>query len=121
MQNKLKKSGYKITKPRLAILEELKKSHKLMSAKMLFNKIKNVNLTSVYRTLDILEETGLVFKESIKGEHFYYVAAKQHHHIICDKCGYSKCVPCKEKSIKVSGFTKINHQLLLKGICQKCA
>lgn len=115
-------SGYKLTKPRLAVLECLNKQNKLLSARDLFKKIKNIDQASVYRTLHVFEELAIVNTETIDKEKLYCLANHPHHHIICRHCGYYEDFPCVEKQEynKFKNFSNIHHQLTLRGVCNKC-
>ncbi|MBL7068313.1 MAG: transcriptional repressor [Candidatus Omnitrophica bacterium] len=89
--------GYRMTIPRETIVNVLSKTSKHLSAEdvyMAVHKIhSNIGLTTVYRTLELLVQMGLVFKfdfgdgraryelsEGPKGE-------RHHHHLVCTSCG----------------------------------
>lgn len=117
----LTNAGYKLTKPRLAVFDFLKKQRKLISARDLHAKIKKVDQASVYRTFSLFEELSIVNTEIIGKEKFYCLAERPHHHIICRQCGYNESFPCEEKKIReFKNFSGINHQLTLTGVCNKC-
>ena len=58
-------------------------------------KMPGVNKSTVYRTLDLLEGAGCVFKSEL-GDQFIYHHADEghHHHLVCRKCG--KTIECEE-------------------------
>ena len=118
----LSQAGYKLTRPRLAVLKCLQKQNRLFSARDLFKKIKNVDQASVYRTLKIFEELSVVNTEIVNKEKLYCLADHPHHHVICRKCGYSEEFPCikKQEYKKFKNFTDLRHQLTLVGVCGKC-
>jgi Fur family ferric uptake transcriptional regulator len=121
MLNLIKKSGYKITKPRKMILNVLLKNKNHLSAKQILKKTNNVvDLTSIYRTLYLFKKIGIIFEEKIDKESFYYLSDKKHHHIICRNCQKTKCIPCEHKFKKIKNFTNIKHNLVLNGLCEKC-
>ena len=64
----LTKSGYRLSAPRALVLSFLKKSCQPFSAQEIGKEIKSINLVSVYRTLHILEEVGIVNCETIGTE-----------------------------------------------------
>jgi Fe2+ or Zn2+ uptake regulation protein len=118
---KLKKSGYKVTKPRLQVLNSLEKEKKLISARNLYKKIKSIDRASVYRTLNLLEKLRIVNVEIIEKEKLYCLANRPHHHIICRKCGYVEDFDCDNIEFKIfNNFSNIHHQLTLTGVCNKC-
>ncbi len=118
----LKKSGYKLTKPRKLVLDYLAKKHQPISAQQIYQSLKNnLDQTTVYRILEVLEELGIVFKEIGNKQALYYLADKQHHHIICRNCGCIQCVPCNHAFKQIKNFKNIRHQLVLTGLCNKCS
>jgi Fe2+ or Zn2+ uptake regulation protein len=117
----LKERGYKLTKPRLAVLQLLKGQKTPLSAREIFKELKQkYDLVSIYRTLKILEKAEIPFAELINGEKKYHLSQGQHHHIICERCGRSECIPCHHLFNKIKNFTNIRHQLTLTGVCNKC-
>ena len=116
----LKEAGYKLSGPRSLVLSFLKKSHKPLSAQEISGKIKSVNLASVYRSLNIFTELGLVNTEIFGTEKKYCLSGEAHHHIICIKCGRLETVKCTHSFSNIKNFTNIKHQLTLSGICRKC-
>jgi len=117
----LKQAGFKITKPRKAVIDELQKCHEPRSAQELHQNISDVDLVSVYRTLEILEEIGAIQREDLQGASKYYLAEDSHHHITCRKCGKMECLPCTHAFEAVKGFKEIKHQLTLIGTCKACS
>jgi Fe2+ or Zn2+ uptake regulation protein len=82
---------------------------------------KNINLTSIYRNLLLFRSIGIVFEEEFKKESHYYISGEHHHHIYCESCGYIECIPCPYHDIESPAFSFIDHNLILKGRCKKCA
>lgn len=118
---RLQQAGYKLTKPRTLVLDFLAKKHKPQAAASIYQNLKNkLDRVTVYRVLMVLEKVGLVFREQSGAEALYYLAEKQHHHIICSQCGYIQCVPCNHVFKKIKNFNQIKHQLVLTGLCKKC-
>lgn len=120
-ENLLKKAGYKLSEPRFLVLSFLKKAHRPLSAQEISGKIKSVNLASVYRSLNIFTELGIVNAEIIGTEKRYCLSGEAHHHIICVKCGRLETVKCTHSFSNIKNFTNIKHQLTLSGLCRKCA
>lgn len=120
LKQKLEESGFKLTKPRLAVLEILEKNHTPLSAQEMHAKIKKADLASVYRTLNLFEELAIVNAEIIQKEKKYCLADVPHHHIICDKCGYLEKIKCDHFFKSFRNFTNIKHRLTLTGVCNAC-
>jgi Fur family ferric uptake transcriptional regulator len=127
----LKNRGLKLTPQRILITDIIHdaKGH-LTAGEIIGNvqaKMPGVNKSTIYRTLDILEEAGCVIK-SEQGNEFIYHHDEEghHHHLKCSKCG--KTVDCDEDifaSVKNSLMTKYNFRVDLKhivmnGICGEC-
>jgi len=121
LKQKLIEAGYKITKPRLAVLEFMSSNHTSISARDLHKKIKHFDRASVYRTLNLFEDLHLVNVEIYEKEKIYCLADKPHHHILCKKCGYTEKIDCDHSFGNFINFTNVHHQLTLTGICNKCA
>jgi Fur family ferric uptake transcriptional regulator len=88
-----------------------------------------VSRATVYRTVGILKEMGLI-NEVIKfsNKTIYEVSLKQHHdHLICTKCG--KIIEFSEEEIeklqdkicKEYNFKPETHRLEIFGTCKKCS
>lgn len=118
----MEEKKYKLTKPRKLVLEALKLVHKPVCAGEIHKKLKEkIDLASIYRTLNLFVSMEIIFKENFQGKDLYYLAKKQHHHIICRKCGHAECIPCHHLFKKIKNFTNISHSLIISGICKKCA
>lgn len=118
---KIKQSGNKLTKPRQLVLDALVANQHPLSAQDLHVFLKRkIDLASVYRTLSLFESLDIVFRERFENEELFYLGKKQHHHIVCRKCGYTKCVPCNHVFPNIKDFKNIVHRLNISGICNKC-
>jgi Fur family ferric uptake transcriptional regulator len=86
----LLQSRYRLTKQRAAILKALSDGSHL-SAETILDRVRTdvpgVSLGTIYRTLDILREIGLVQMFSYAGSAARYEAAlDKHHHLLCSAC-----------------------------------
>jgi len=86
----LLQSRYRLTKQRAAVLRALGDGTHL-SAETILERVRSempaVSLGTIYRTLDILREIGLVQVFSFAGSAARYEAAlEKHHHVICSSC-----------------------------------
>ena len=86
-----------------------------------------VNKSTIYRTLELLEETGCVYKSELGDEFIYHHEEEgHHHHLICRRCG--KTVDCAEnlfapvqKLLKDRyGFHADFKHLVMSGLCGEC-
>ncbi len=93
---KLAGHGYRLTAAREAILDILTNTTEHLSAEDIFMIVHARNpvigLTTIYRTLDLLEQTDIIQKFDFgHGRAKYELseansAKKHHHHLICKKC-----------------------------------
>lgn len=126
-----KNRKHRITKQRKIILEELQKvcTHPTASQihKMVVQKIPNIGLATVYRTLEFLESKNLIIKlESKNKEARYDGDTHKHCHLICKKCGAVvdifdvKKINIQSNELSNSGFQPFLDYLEIPGICKKC-
>lgn len=127
----LKTNKIKITLARKIILEMLLKENNCLSAEDLHNECikedSNINISTVYRTLELFEEKELVDKVNLgNGKYSYSFKHGSHKHILeCSLCHKEIEVDCPMKQIEEilknkTGFTMTEHQLYIKGVCDKC-
>ncbi len=88
-----------------------------------------IGLTTVYRTLKLLVEAGLVLSHRYKNDVIHYERAdtsKHHDHIICQECGEVLEVvdddieKLQEKLAKRHGYALYSHRLYMYGVCPAC-
>ena len=127
----LKENGMKITKGRIEILNILRNSENSLSAEKIYqiyrdNNI-NINLSTIYRTLELFEEKEIIEKITLNdGVFSYKLKGKTHrHHLKCDICHKEVEIPCPMLQIEEmvqnsTGFTLTDHDLVMKGVCKDC-
>lgn len=96
----------------------------------------SVPLSSLYRSLTVLEEVGVVEPHfGAKGITRYELAEwlkGHHHHLICIDCGSVDDIELPKKLEKqvhglvdqigsIASFRPINHALEIEGLCRSCA
>ncbi len=136
--------GYRITVPRQIILQVLDESKEHLSAEDIYLKVHNIypaiGLTTVYRTLELLINMGLVFKFDFGDGRSRYELTRgskepvhHHHHLICTKCGrvidYTDFIDEElelfkrtEKTLsKKYNFEIKSHTVQFYGLCDKCS
>ena len=138
----LKGCGYRMTKPRQAILDVLGKTQAHLSAEDIYLAVHkfypNIGLTTVYRNLELLVEMGLVVRFDFGHGRAKYELADQysgkghHHHLVCKKCsqiidysdfmkGEVKFLESTEKGLsKKYDFQITGHIIQFHGYCEKC-
>jgi len=123
----LKKSGYKVTKPREWIVEALDGNTSHPSAMEIFDQLRNNNksfsFATVYNTLDTLVKSGAVKQVTADPQCSRYDPNTfSHGHFYCKKCGKVSDVfdiNMDMASASVSGKVE-EYELNIFGICEKC-
>ena len=127
----LKEKGFKLTPQRRLIVEYIHDNDAHLTAEEILHFLESrapgVNKSTVYRTLELLEEAGCVLKSEIDG-HFIYHHAEEghHHHLVCLGCGQT--VDCNENvfsGVKKTlmdkyGFHADLKHLMVSGLCEDC-
>jgi Fur family transcriptional regulator, ferric uptake regulator len=128
----LRKSGHKATPQRMAIINVVLESKELLSPAALLAKVRRVDPevgeVTVYRTLNILFELGLVcMVHTGENTHSYISRPPEHHgHVICSGCGkvvdFLNCnlSELEQKLMNDTGFDIKEHRLDFYGICRQC-
>lgn len=128
----LHSNGYRLTSSRRAVIEVLARADQSMTAADLYKngKVshKRLGLVSVYRTLEKLEELGLVQRvHRPDGCHAYISAFEGHQHLLlCESCGRVEVFrgdDLKDFSRRLegeSGFEIHAHWLQFFGLCSQC-
>lgn len=128
----LKENNLKVTKNRIAILEELNKHEIPITAEEIFNAIskssdEKYSLSSVYRALNNFCDKSIVKKiAEIDGTTYFQLKSTHSHSLICIKC--KTIIPIKHCPInpiikeieEKTDFIITNHHLEIKGICGHC-
>jgi len=96
IQDSLRKRGVRLTRQRQILLDLIDHSGRHLDAESLFQmaqeKDPKLNRVTVYRTLKLLKEGGLVDELDLMhyggDQHYYETRLKQEHaHVICLRCG----------------------------------
>ena len=89
----------KLTPQRRLILDIVHDSGNYLTAKEILEyvraRVSGVNKSTIYRTLELLEELGCVFKSELGDRFIYHHDEEGHHnHLVCCACG--KNIDCDE-------------------------
>lgn len=126
--------GVRSTRQRTAVAEALDRVDGFRSAQDLHDLLRrdgaSVGLTTVYRHLQALAESGQVdVLRTDDGEAVYRRCPtdSHHHHLVCRSCGRSVEVEGPEVETWAShvaadhGFTEVSHTVEVFGTCATCA
>lgn len=89
----LREKGYKLTPQRIMVLDTLHETEEHITAPEIYARVRakypGINKSTVYRTLELLKEMGLVAETELGGESLYYHHTEKghHHHLVCQRCG----------------------------------
>ncbi|MDP4145392.1 MAG: Fur family transcriptional regulator [Bacillota bacterium] len=136
LKNNLKEKGYKLTPQRRAVLDIIiKNDGKHLTAEELYDLVKvvcpEIGLATVYRTVQLLEEIGVIYKLDLNdGCNRYELVHQnenhQHHHLICTSCGtvievQGDLLENLEHIVEEKyDFAIKNHSVKFYGVCSDC-
>jgi len=132
ISSKLIELGYRLTPQRMMVLSAIESSDRHISAEEIFTQVvakyAHVNISTVYRTLELLKRLGLVTETDLGGGRVRYHSAEKghHHHLICQECGAiidleeSALSPLKETLLREYKFVADLRHLGIFGRCVKC-
>ena len=128
----LSEQGYKLTRQRRAVVEVVTQAHTRLSAADVFAQAQrgcpDLGLTTVYRTLEILEQMGVIRRVHLDDgcEGFAPASAAHGHHLICSRCQetieFEDCnmAALLKRVSEQTGFAIEQHWLELVGLCPTC-
>jgi Fur family transcriptional regulator, ferric uptake regulator len=130
----IKENGLKYTKQRELILKFLYEHDGHFTPEELNVQLKkiysqeNIGIATIYRTLTLLEESGIVTSISFgtQGKKYEFGLKKHHDHLVCVQCGkivefYDETIEKKQLEIaKNFEFEMTDHIMKIIGICKSC-
>src|SRR5919202_6673709 len=129
----LKQRGLRMTPQRQLLLDAVASMHGHFSAEQVYQHVvrvfPDVNISTVYRTLEVLEELGWV-----RHTHFHDGVAQYqrtdeapHHHMVCTRCGsdveldLGLLEPLAQELKRRYGFEADLAHSAIVGVCRACA
>ena len=128
----LGRQGVRVTRQRLEVLAELSRERDDVTAQALWRRLRDhglqTGLATVYRTLALLADKGVVDVLSHHGTELCYrlCTAVHHHHLVCsschrvveiDECGLGGWV---DTVTQQHGFVATDHRVEITGLCKAC-
>ena len=124
--------GVRATKQRVEVLAELARERDDVTAQTLWRRLREggskTGLATVYRTLSLLHEQGVVDSLSHHGTELCYrlCTAAHHHHLVCTSC--HRVVEVEQCGLdgwldevgKRYGFVATDHRVEIAGLCAAC-
>lgn len=127
----LRKRGKNVTRSRRKVLQAVLSQPGHFDATEIWEKLRRerVSIATVYRTLELLEEAGLIRKVRLGEAHAHYehtLAGGEHGHLVCRNCG--KVVEFELPGVRErvagiaeeAGFTLEGIQIQVLGLCPDC-
>lgn len=136
LKDELKKKGCKLTPQRRAIVDVIADNEgKHLTTEEIYDEVKalcpEIGLATVYRTVTLLEEMGIVSRLDLNDGCSRYEITHQdevhrHHHLICNKC--NKVLEVQDDLLeeleegieKEYKFKILDHSVKFYGICEEC-
>ncbi|MCX8125660.1 MAG: transcriptional repressor [Dehalococcoidia bacterium] len=128
----LKEHGYRLTPQRLMVVDAVHAVDRHISAEEIFEQVRKrypyANISTVYRTLELLKELGLVVETDF-GEgclRYHHAEKGHHHHLVCRVCGRVTEVPepvldsLRERLAQEYRFQADFKHLAISGTCSEC-
>ncbi len=128
--------GMRLTHERSVIVEDVFSQHEHFDTDQIVERLtpgntgRRVSRASVYRTVGLLEEAGLIRKVARNNERDVYehdYGYPRHDHFICDRCDTliefenDRVAELIEELARETGFRMTGHRLEVYGICQECS
>ncbi len=119
----------RLTTPRKVVFQVLQQSETPQSAVVIAKQCKTVDRTSVYRTLELFAQLGIVQTVPLGWKQRYELTGpfkSHHHHMSCTKCGRLIDLHSQKFERLVTavaaehGFTAKDHTFEIRGLCSSC-
>jgi Fur family transcriptional regulator, ferric uptake regulator len=133
LRQALKDQGLRMTPQRQLILEVVASMRGHISVDEVYRQVSarypDVNITTVYRTLEVLEDRGLVRHTHFHDGRSQYERTDEppHQHLVCRACGrdqemdLSVLEPLAEDLRQRYGFTADLSHTAIVGLCRACS
>jgi Fur family ferric uptake transcriptional regulator len=130
--DRLSEKGYRLTPQRLMILSAIEDSSEHISAEEIYAqvaaKFPHVNISTVYRNLELLKRLGMVYEINLgEGRIRYHSERKgHHHHLVCQNCGSvidideAMLSSLRETLLRDYNFRAELRHVAIFGLCENC-
>jgi Fe2+ or Zn2+ uptake regulation protein len=124
----LEERGYRSTAPRRSVVQAVAGQERHFTAEELYRQLPNLGRATIYRSLKILVETGVVCRVLLEDGDLHYQLSHRghHHHLLCVECGMSQdLLGCDIEGVLDTtsarhGFQITGHWLEVYGRCRTC-
>lgn len=128
----LRKRGYRLTPQRHMILSVIQEAQSHVNIEQIMKRVQEINpyvsLSTVYRTLELLKNLGLIRETLLPGEQPYYevLDGQAHHHLTCLRCHKTLHLEegllgdLHEQLQQKYAFYGLSLNLVASGYCSSC-
>lgn len=125
---RLERAGINASFQRIKIMEHLLKQKGHPTADHLYiellKEVPTLSKATVYNTLNLLTDKGLI--NALTNSHsgtYYDAILERHGHFICQRCGEIYDFACEScgQNFKLEGFQVQSEETVLRGICKHCS
>ena len=122
LSDALRSRGQRVTLPRLMVHRFVARAPRHVTAEDIHRELPTLSFATIYSTLDLLEELGLVRRVStLEGTTVYDSRTDPHGHAMCRRCGRLFDLDAGEaQSAAPAGFTVEQATIQLIGLCSDC-
>ena len=128
----LRAGGHRVTLPRLVVHRHVRRATQHLTPEAVHSElagdVPSLSPATIYSTLELLDELGLVRRVStLRGGTLYDPRVDDHHHLICRNCGRVQDfeapvrMAAAEERARELGFRPEHGELQLTGLCSTCA
>ncbi len=129
----LREVGYRLTPQRMLIISIIHGAKGHISAESIHEQVVEqypyVDISTVYRTLQILKKLHLVSETDLGEGHVEYELTEGacHHHLVCRQCGRTLPMddelmePLRARLLEKHGFRADMEHFAIFGLCQECS
>jgi Fe2+ or Zn2+ uptake regulation protein len=126
----LRDRGMRVTPQRVVLHRALRELDRHVTADELLDavgdRLPNVSLPTIYATLELLEELGMVRRVQRAGTTLFDPRTDSHHHLICTSCGSIEDLDSEldtarlERAATRHGFEHERIEAVVHGRCARC-
>jgi Fe2+ or Zn2+ uptake regulation protein len=126
----LRERGLRVTPQRVVMHRALRELDRHVTADELLaavgERLPNVSLPTIYATLDLFEELGMVRRVQRAGTTLFDPRTEPHHHLICTSCGSIEDLESEldtaglERAAGRHGFEHERIEAVVHGRCARC-
>jgi Fur family ferric uptake transcriptional regulator len=129
----LRRKSLKVTRERTSLFDEIFSTHRHFDAEDLVIRMRErgtkISRATIYRTLDLLHECGLVGRVRLNEEKYRYERLRKgehHDHLVCSTCGrviefVDPAIERRQDAVcRTFDFVATSHSHQIRGVCSSC-